>query len=378
MLKAAFSADPVTRRLNRGSLYSAIGNARHTLVELVSEGCTEGRARPSRNWVRDQFGRLLTHERENLVVQWSPADVPSVRNWPDVALTRARLVRELGTANGAMWPDLNSVKDPVRQPTYPDDTSLRPHNPALPRRGESVVEVAVRDAGRGLWGRIDRLENRSGAVVVVDLKSGIGVPGDQLAQQHRMQMLFYAGVVQAAYGIWPLLEVVPVDGSSVQIEYQPSDVESVRASALRDRRGLDAALAARTIAASVQPTASRCAWCPFQVVCPSLLNQWKSVAAQANEPLKRAVSLCRGEVREVRKHLSSTDIVISQLEELTAPAGEVTVTRLPAGLEAAVGDSVAISRLSPAGSDRVLRAQWDSVLWFSAEGRPTPSSQQSH
>jgi len=363
-LRAAFALDPTTTGLDRGTPYSAIGNARHRLFELVAEGRREGRVDPNRRWVRVQFDRCVSMERDRLTEQWSPAEVPPVRGWPDIALTRAKISKELGTEDGPDWPE--------PQITSPDagaiaNTFYSPTVPVLPRPGEVATEVTLRDTQRALWGRIDRLENRSGVIVVVDFKSGIGASREQLIERHRLQLLFYAGLVNQSYGVWPVLELVPVNGGAVHLDYDHTDVESVRAEAVADRAGFNADAAAGNLASAVQASAERCAWCPFQPVCPALLSQW-STASSGAAPLGRSVSLATGRVQEVRHHHSSTDVVLSQSQQLTAPAGEVVVTRLPPGLTTSIGDGLTVSRVSPAGSDRVVRAQWDSLYWTTSFG----------
>jgi hypothetical protein len=362
-LKAAFSMDERTKTLERGGVRSAIGNARHRLAELVETGRRDGRATPESGWVRSQFDLLLNEERTDLQAQWSPAEVPPIRLWPDVALTKAKLARALGSPDGSPWPGLANERLRGNGGPASGGRSAAHRNPDPPEIDEAKVEITLRDPDRGFWGRIDRLENKAGTLTVVDLKSGIGVPHDQLADRHRTQMLFYAGLVQAAFEVWPRLELAPVDGSTVVLDYKHADVEGVRAEAAEDRSALNAAVSRGTLRTGIQATAARCAWCPFQVVCPALVEGWSSLAPPDNVPLHRAVSLVRGEVREVKSHESSTELVIRQREALTAPAGDVIVTRLPPGSWAAPGAYVAVSRVAPSGNDSVLRATWDSLIW---------------
>lgn len=138
-----------------------------------------------------------------------------------------------------------------------------------------------------------------------------------MVDQHRTQLLFYAGLVQATFDEWPELELAPVGTARVQVSYQPEEVEA----ALADREALNESLLSANVAASVHATARRCGWCSFQVVRPVLLDEWDTLEATAEAPLHRAVSLARGVVREVRSGTASTDAVITQ---------ERNLTRLPA------------------------------------------------
>lgn len=179
-------------------------------------------------------------------------------------------------------------------------------------------------------------------------------------------MLFYAGLVEANYGNWPALELQPVTGASVTIEYRASDVEQIRADAQASRATFNAADASGSVAHLVVASVERCAWCPFQVVCPALGRDWSAVASSRH----RAVTLARGIVSAVRRQDQSTDVVLEQRTDLTAPAGTVTVTRLPHESDIRVGDEFSVSRVALAGNDHVLRAGWDSLIWVHRPGPP--------
>ena len=360
VLRAAFSLSPETKRLERGNDYAAVGNARHKLVELVVSGRRQGRDAPSIGWVKTSFELLLSYEHARLAQQWSPAEVPAVRLWKNVARTKIGLARDLGAANGAEWP-------PQAEPQVAASTATRTAYgqgvQAEPSPGDFYVEVVLRDRDRGYWGRLDRLENRSGSLAVVDLKSGVGLSGDDLVARHRLQMLFYAGLVNAEFGSWPRLELIPIAGEPVEVEYEPGHVESVRDQAAADRATLNTALVDGSVVDIANPSVATCSWCPFQVVCPAFFRAWDEMTSIDDYLPGRSLSLAKGTVSEVRNLHAATDVVIEQATDLTSPAGEVTVTRLPAGLSVAVGDSFAVAGVSPAGGPRVLRAEWNSVYW---------------
>ena len=218
-LKAAFARDPATRHWNRGSTRSAVGNARHRLVEEVESGRRGGLATPSTAWVRTRWETLLNWEHARLARQWGPATVPPIKQWPDTVSTKVRLALDLGGGDADGW------SDPAAPAGLAEALGPGPFDqasaPELPF-GARLVEVWLKDPVHQLQGRLDRLEHRDEKLTVVDLKSGIGSSPKELIARHRDQMLFYAGLVRANYQRWPELEARAhggtVGGRAVQPE----------------------------------------------------------------------------------------------------------------------------------------------------------------
>lgn len=359
-LKAAFARDPETRHWNRGSTWSAVGNARHRLVEEVEAGIRAGLGPPASAWVRARLDVLLGVERDRLMQQWCPASVPAVKQWPDSIYVKTRMARDLGGGDGSGWPDSDAPVQPLTQTN--DWMSSQPAVQPAPAPGGCHVEAWLSDLRRAFIGRVDRLENRAGLLTVVDLKSGIGTGGQDLAIQHRDQMLFYAGLVQAVYGQWSALELRPVDGSHVPISYDPEEGERLREAVDEDRQSFNAAVEEKGVAAAAKPSASTCAWCPFRVVCPALVSSWDKVSGGCEGTPNRSLSLAAGLVQTVRRSSTATDVVIEQAVDLSTPAGEVSVTRLPVNLSVEPGDALVVAGGEVAGGTRVLRARWDSQI----------------
>lgn len=375
LLKGAYASTTAIGRLDRSGTHAAVGRARHLVQEQVLKGVATGRPAPTPDWVRQQFDLALARERLELERQWAPAEVPLIRTWPDVALTRARLARDLGGHGHGpdeAWAAADCGKEPLAA------TPLDPHPqwhqvPACPPDGSAAAELVLVDQDRQLVGRVDRLENRSGHLCVVDFKAGLGQTTQELVAEHREQLLFYAGLVNAVFGEWPDLEICPVGTSPVPVEYDPEDVGRLRSQVMEDRTRLNAALADGALARAASPAEPNCTWCPFQVVCPALRRSWLDIANHASGPLHPRISLAEGEVVDVRSHEHSTEVVLRQPSDLTAPGGDVTVTNLPPALEVVVGSQLAVSRISPAGSAVVLRAAWNSWIWPGpAYGVPKP------
>lgn len=358
VLRSAFARQPKSRTWERGSTWTAVGNARHRLLEEIQEAQRDGRGAPSAIWVRTRFDALLGFERAQLLEQWSPAAVPPVKRWPDPVFVKARMAHELGIGeNDSAWPDPESPVEMGGPAGYSRPTEVV--HATAPGRGSYRVEEWLSDEVRNLHGRVDRLENRDGHLVVVDFKTGIGTPSEELQTRHRDQMLFYAGLVEAVYSEWPLLELHPASGPPISISYTPADVEQLRGVVDQDRTNFNVALEAGALTSSSQPSLTACSWCPFQVVCPALVSEWNATVSPSGPP-SRAISLVAGRVTTVREAPLAKDVVINQPADLSVSAGEVYVTRLPVGLGVDPGDFIVIAGAEIAGGPRVLRARWDS------------------
>ncbi len=360
-LRAAFARDAGTKHWLRGTTWSAVGNARHHLAEEVQAGRATGLPPPSSAWVRARMDALLSGERDRLVQEWAPALVPPVHQWPDTVYVKARLARDLGTGGGSGWPDPKLPAQGADDENSAGPAAKDAGHPSL-GPGETLVELWVEDVPRQLRGRLDRLENRHGRLAVIDLKSGIGSTPSDPVTRFRDQMLFYAGLVQAAYGEWPELELQPMTGPSVPVTYSPTEAKAMRRAVADDRDAFNAAVAAHALVNASTPSLRACSWCPFQVVCPALSSNWEKVTPERQEAPVKGFSLAAGIVQTVRHTPDTTDVVIAQDRDLSTPAGEVSVTRLPAELSVRSGDALAVAGAEVSGGSGVLRARWDTRI----------------
>lgn len=358
-LKAAYSRDPEFRGLLRGGVRSAVGIARHRLVEEVHRGLKAGLGPPSVDWVRIRFSALLEEERETLAEQWGPATVPPVRRWGYVQYQAATLVRDLSSDAGSDWAESDkwaNDNDMGLGNRVAGSQILQPsHGATIPGiEGEVMVEVWLEDAAHRMVGRIDHLERRHGRLIIRDLKSSVGLPREALVERHRAQMLFYAGLVEANARSWPILELLGPAGESVPVDYEPAEVHSLRSEVNIALDNLNAASVSNP--ATARPSLENCSWCPFLIVCPHSAGLWRD-RLPASE-FGRGVSLARGTVVEVSSYGGGTDVVIVQPEELTLPRGRVTVTRLPSGLCADEGDVLTVANAFTTGDSPMLRVDW--------------------
>lgn len=362
-LRGVFAQDGAIKDLDRSGLAAAVGRARHALVEYVDARRRERWDAPNPDWVRRAFHELLVIERSKLAVSWRPAEIPQVRRWPGLNLVEARLVRDLSGIGTPAWADGVSVKESVTR-----DGSKSGHTPRSAQRtlppGRRMTEVVVRDEGRRLWGRLDRVERRDDKYAVVDLKLGIGLEREEIVARHREQMLFYAGLVESEYGVWPTLEIHAIAGPPLLIQYSAGEVDALRASVEEDRQRFNHQVENTLALATADASLKHCLNCPFKVVCPSFAENWAEITSEATTTTRMRLSLARGVVIEGHVTSSFAQVEIEQEAAYTAPEGRVMVTGLPVGLEVPRGTVLAVSRVAPANSDSVLRANWDSAIWI--------------
>lgn len=359
--KSAFSRDPITRGLSRGTIPSAVGNARHAVEEEVQEGIVAGRSRPSRDWVQQRFAFLLGEEAAKLQQAWRPAVVPSVRTWPNITRIKMALSRRLGSPADGLSADSDWPPPETPRPKKSAPPQAMDWAPPQLMPNEALSEAWLLDDARSLRGQIDLLARVQAGYSVTDYKSGIGASAEELVRRHRTQMLFYAGLVQACYDDWPTLTVDPATSPSVALAYKPDDVHELRDAVEASRSHFNENLQRRSLRVEPAISDSPCLWCPFRVVCPVLQEAWPSIASAVPASATRALSLALGTVRAVTRQGSGTQVEVTQERSLTAPAGDVTVTRLPEDLDVSEGDSVAVAGLESLGST-VLRADWNSIV----------------
>lgn len=220
--------------------------------------------------------------------------------------------------------------------------------PAPPAPGQSLSEESLWDTELRLYGWVDRIDNRDGKLVVVDLKTGVSISADQLVSMYRNQMLFYAGLVHAVYGLWPQLEIMPASCQAVAIQYTPGQVENLRHAAGMDRAAFYADLADEDRWSMARPSTEACAWCPFLVTCSAFLDSTAPVT-DAGQLIERSLSVVAGVVTAVIMHTGGTDVILVQDRDLALPSGEIAVARLPEDLVVEAGDTLIAARLEGPG-----------------------------
>ena len=334
-LRLAFSRDKRFSWLRLISTWSVLGSAAHRVSELAVQGrlddCTTVEAAQAKAlalWdeeVGEGWERILA----------SPgrlADPPEPERWPGYQVTRLRSVRR-------------ALQD-YHPTTHPAERAV----------GRKVrVELELTDPGSSLKGRIDRVEERDGALTVIDIKSALR-GRTSLRPSYRRQLLVYAYLVNRAEGRWPQWAAIRyLDGTSDEIEVLPSEAETVAFELLALREDYDAAVhAGAEVSLLARPSEEACAFCDFRCACEPFFAQ-----LDLGWELYRAAVL--GTVESVE---ALEDTVRLQLKiessSLALPGTYVGVRGLPAALAPETGSRVALSGLRSDIAVDVLTVCWDS------------------
>ena len=242
-LRVAFSRDPELRSWRRPSTYSALGVAAHWVTEKAfkrSHWPTD--AVQVRNRLVELWDGEIERGASALANAWAPAIPPPPNEWPGYSLTRARTIRR-------------AVKLLTSRSAGSGDR--------IPGTG---IEIELTDAESGLSGRADRIDRDGSATRIVDLKTGLrqGAPTDD----QRRQLLLYAVLAQRATGAWPSsIAVEDASGFQYVQELSAPQAEDVLQEVESARSEFNTLTSTARFTEVAQPSADRCRWCAFRVVC---------------------------------------------------------------------------------------------------------------
>lgn len=128
------------------------------------------------------------------------------------------------------------------------------------------VEIKLRDVNSGLFGRADRIQRQGSSVRVVDLKTGLHQ--GEATESQRRQLLLYALLTQRATGQWP--DSVAVEDASGLQHVISLDIEEAESTLLEVEslvESFNQKIAEGSFVDDADPSAERCRWCAFRVVC---------------------------------------------------------------------------------------------------------------
>ena len=126
--------------------------------------------------------------------------------------------------------------------------------------------VAARTARLALSGRVDRIDDRDGELVVVDYKTGVRPPTPADAANSRALALYAVGVEHTLRRRCRRVELhhLPT-GTIAAHEHTDESLAAHVAAAERTADAIEAATAARSFPPAPDPS---CSWCDFRKVCP--------------------------------------------------------------------------------------------------------------
>lgn len=147
-----------------------------------------------------------------------------------------------------------------------------------PRRSAegTGIEIELRDASSGLFGRADRIERDGTSTRVVDLKTGLTQDTPTLDQ--RRQLLLYAVLVHRASGAWPrTIAIEDASGARHSSELDVNEAERALQEVKDAIAGFNGVVETpERFLERAEPSADKCRWCAYRVICAPY---WSSLAA---------------------------------------------------------------------------------------------------
>ncbi|MFC1943532.1 RecB family exonuclease [Chloroflexota bacterium] len=234
-----------------------LGFVIHQLLEVASRGQLDdgGKAKVEAVW--DEL--ILEIEKKMTFRRLSKHLVPLTRSISDFEVRKIRAFRRAAEI----------AHDALRAHDGRYKHSLEPMG----------FELWVENDTGQVGGYIDRVMTTEDGVVLCDYKSGAlletgtgGVPGD-LKRAYKVQLSLYAALYHIKYGIWPVrLELVPLQGTPMKVDFEPKDAECLiveaseflhaankRIAQVEDLRADSTDLAS--------PQATNCRFCLFRPAC---------------------------------------------------------------------------------------------------------------
>jgi len=234
-------------------------------------------------------------------------------------------------------------------------------------------EIWVESDDGLVGGFVDAAIQLAGGVVIRDYKSGVftEVKSPRTAKlAHQTQLRLYAALYQSSFGRWPTgLELVPLNGDAIQVEFSPDECASLLREATEALKRVNGRiqdlilsphphLAAGSLAT---PAPSTCRYCGYRPACFAY-HAARGESTAANWPADLA-----GEISEVRVlangrlSVSATDLALGSV--LRARGINPDPHRHPGLLFAFPGRQIQICNLRRTASPKVLSESASTVIY---------------
>jgi len=282
-----------------------LGSIVHQLLEVAGRGQL---AEATKEQVDETWTRLI-NEAEDRMLQSQVRGllVPLSKSIPDFEVRRLRACKR------------------AMEITHESKSAPRP-SPEDPL-GRTGFELWVETDDGAVGGYIDRAKKTDAGIVLLDYKSGAVLERDTSGARgvkgaYNDQMELYAALYHHKFGEWPVdLEIVPLQGGVVRLEWEPASAERLLGSALRLLRDVNVkiteAQSGKIEATSLaSPNAENCRICLFRPGCQAywtvrendLIQNWPH---DIRGILREKIALHNGMLcLRISTNLSSTDEVI--------------------------------------------------------------------
>lgn len=309
--RVAWRLDGRFKYLRRPNTRSELGRIAHQVVEDIGRGLlrTASTAEETRALVEQSWEVHQAASVKVLSGHWAPSVPPRPEDWPGFFVTKTRVIRRalrLSQGQGS--------------PGTKDHTS---------------IERTLIDPESGLRGRPDRIETRSGNVVVVDLKTGLGQKDPSVGQ--RRQLLVYSFLVNRETDQWPdKVAIEDASGRRWEEPVVPDEANRMVEEIIQAKEVFNRAVESKVVRELAAPASETCRWCTYRPVCDayweSLTTDWQhgSVAGRlastvAMGPHRKLTIVARSPVDSLDRTWTVT-AANSPLQEESDSHLSVTVT----------------------------------------------------
>ena len=336
MYRSGLERDPLYNKDRFPSPQIVIGNATHKLKEIAARGDLNGLSQADRkSAAANLWEEEITKGRETMVAL-ALGDAPQPEGWPNYQKHRIYAIKDL---------ELSTVAHGFADP----DFSANP-------------EVPLKAHDGALIGRVDLVRETAEGTEIIDYKTGeLAEPESEAAGEprlksgYRRQLLLYAYLYNAQFGVWPVKVAAQNANGSRSFSFSPdhSEAESLASEALELLKRYNQDAVARTLQAN--PSQDGCRFCPFKAACPSFFD-----TANEDWDLGGRFSV-RGKVASMSH---GTRLVTLEAAVGNARLGTVHIGRIPEDFfeHRSVGDTVSFADLA-GDPDQGLSFLWWSRSW---------------
>jgi PD-(D/E)XK nuclease superfamily len=332
-LRVAFRFDERFAAATRTtSTAAALGTISHSLAEAVAAGSFDRVAPGEVGDALEAAWLDRLRAAEAALANAHPSiDLPPPARWPGYESVHTRTIDALRVEVG--------------------ERRKGPHRAT----GAVDVELELRPENVPLEGRVDRAEQIGEDVELVDLKTGWSLR-EELDPKHRRQLLVYAYLWHAKYGVWPRrASVQRLSGARLTFEVDPAEAEAVASELVRARATYNERVEDRVTALQLaSPSDTSCQHCDFRSMCPAFFD-----AINPSWPWHR--KSCLGHVVRTTR---SRQAVRVDLSVVAGNLGGREVALLNVAEEEALsrGDLVSVVDADPTRQAQALRCDGETRL----------------
>jgi hypothetical protein len=303
----------------------------HQLLELAGRGQL---AEASKEQVDETWTRLIIEAEDRMLKsQVRRLLVPLNKSIPDFEVRRLRACRRAAEI----------AHESKRAPRTLDENSL----------GRTGFELWIETNDGAVGGYIDRAKKTAGGIVLLDYKSGAVLERDssgacRVKGAYKDQMELYAALYQHKFGEWPVsLELVPLQGAAMELEWEPTSAERLLASARRLLRDVNLKIAeaqsgSTKVIGLASPNTRNCRICLFRPACQAYwtVREHDSMQRWPHDIkgiLKEKIALRSGTLCfRIAADLSSPDDIVSIRNISSSPQRHPSLSSLQIGSQLAV------------------------------------------